>query len=100
MAKIVVCETLLKPREIPIVSSVGDGAYYTVISQTIFNDAVCECKGYQFRGTCKHVAAVDEMMCHYYRQPTQGDLLDLENLGRCPECRSKLLLYELEPEFE
>lgn len=100
MAKVVVCETLLKPQEIPIPSSVGDGTYYTVIARTIYNDPVCECKGYEFRGTCKHIAMVEEAMCDYHRPPTQGDLADENNLGRCPICRNKLILFELDPEWD
>lgn len=100
MAKVVVCETFLKPQEIPIPSSAGDGTFYTVIARTIYNDPVCECKGFEFRGTCKHVKMVDEAMCDYHRPPTEGDLMDTHSLGRCPVCRNKLILFELDPEFE
>lgn len=100
MAKVVVCETLLKPQEIPIPSSIGDGTYYMVVAQTIFNDPVCDCKGFQFRGTCKHVKMVEEARCNYHRAPDAEDDNLYEFMERCPNCQSKLILYELDPEFD
>lgn len=99
MTKIVVCETLLKPQEFPVASSAGDGTFYTVIARTIYNDPVCECKGYEFRGTCKHITMISESMCDHYQPATEEDLTE-QNLGRCPVCNNKLVLFELEPEFE
>lgn len=102
MGKVVICETLLKPQEIPVPSSMGDGSYYMVVARTIFNDPVCDCKGFQFRGTCKHITLVDSARCGYYR-PAQKLDIDSDgdgNVGRCPSCRSALILYELDPEFE
>ena len=98
IAKVIVCESLLKPQEIPVPSSTTP-QIYTVIARTIYNDPVCDCKGFEFRGTCKHAKLVDESMCHYFRQPTEGDLKGAQ-LGRCPVCRNKLILFELEPEFD
>jgi len=100
MAKVVVCETLVRPREIPIPSSIGDGTYYIVIAKTIFNDSVCDCKGFQFRGTCKHVTMVDEAICQFHRLPSEIELETGAARGLCPDCGEELLLYELEPEFD
>lgn len=98
MGKVVVCETLLKPQEIPVPShSAGDGTFYNVISRTLFNDSVCDCKGFLFRGSCKHIGLVEKGICNFYRPPTDEDTAD--NLGRCPVCHNVLVLYELEPEF-
>ena len=95
MPKVIVCESLLKPQIIPVASSQGDGHYYEVVAQTLFNDPVCECRGYQFRGTCKHVAMVEEMRCNYHRLPQDAELAEGE---RCPNCRNPLVEFELEPE--
>lgn len=99
MAKVVVCETMLKPLEVILASSQGDGSTYTVIGRTVYNDPVCDCKGFQFRGTCKHVKAVDEAMCNFHRVPTDEEQQGAD-LGRCPTCLHPLILFELEPEWE
>jgi hypothetical protein len=96
--KVVVCESLLKPQMIPVESSQGDGTYYTVIASTLFNDPVCECRGFEFRGTCKHVTLVEETRCDYHRLP--DDWETEKTSGFCPHCRNPLVLFELEPEFD
>jgi|TARA_R110000772_G_scaffold9060_4_gene29922 hypothetical protein len=42
----------------------------------------CNCKGYEFRKTCKHVIDAEEHHCGWSQQfgiPYNGD-------GKCPEC--------------
>lgn len=93
MAKVVVCETMVKPEIVPIPSSKGDGTYYDVIAKTLFNDSVCTCPGYQFRGTCKHVELVDQTRCTFHTP-------DLDTTGNCPVCHHPLIEFELDIEFE
>jgi hypothetical protein len=97
MPKVVVCETMLKPLQIPIASSKGDGTVYTTIAATLFNDPVCDCPGFQFRGKCKHVSLLEDTRCFFHRPATEDDK-DLDE--RCPTCRSPLVLFELDPELE
>jgi hypothetical protein len=99
MAKVLICETMLKPREVAVPSSKGDGTYWTVIPSTLFNDEVCDCPGFQFRGSCKHVKLIEEFKCSYYS--TSPKIIKAAKEGdSCPVCAEKLILFETEPEYE
>jgi uncharacterized Zn finger protein len=51
--------TLEAGRRYAAPSSKGDGtAYEIIIHSPEAGDISCNCKGYEFRRTCKHVAAV------------------------------------------
>lgn len=98
--KVVICRTMLRPRLIEVVSSKGDGTTYTAIPSTIWNDAICDCKGYQFRGYCRHSEEVDEARCKNVR-PWNGEV-DSDgdgDVGRC-YCGNPLVIFEMDPEFE
>lgn len=101
MAKVVICETMLRPSVISVPSSKGDGTTYDVVASTIFNDSFCTCPGFNFRGECKHASLVGDERCTYYRSACEIDFKDWwdDKLGKCPTCSSTLILYELEPEF-
>lgn len=94
---------MLRPSVIAVTSeSKGDGSTYDVVSSTLFSDSFCTCPGYQFRGYCKHISAVMDSRCTYRRGACETDFKDWWDgkLGYCPECDSKLILFEMEPEFE
>jgi hypothetical protein len=98
--KIVLCETNVKPRVLKAVSSDNTRAY-DLVPSTIWNDSLCECKGFQYRGDCRHVRIAETERCRYWREwkgerDTNGD----GDVGRCPECRHPLVVFEFEPEFE
>lgn len=60
-----VCPTLLEPQEVEIPSSRGEGVYF-VTTPTLYTDGICdpECKGYMYRGWCRHIkAAMDDAVC-------------------------------------
>ena len=100
MAKVVLCETMLKPVVVPFASeSKGDGTIYEVVGRTVYNDPVCECPGFQFRGRCKHVAMLETARCTYHRVASEADL-ESDDLGRCSICQHPLVLFELDPELE
>jgi hypothetical protein len=90
---------MLRPQEIPIPSSKGDGTFYLPVTPTLFNDPICDCPGFNFRGKCKHVTKVAEDMCEFHRIPTKIELKKGVE-GMCPDCTSRLVLYELDPEFD
>lgn len=49
----------------------------------------CECKGFQFRKTCKHVKAAKESDAYCgWQQFVHGGAVvrDEQNIARCPEC--------------
>lgn len=103
VAKVIICETMLKPSIISVPSeSKGDGTTYDVVSSTLFNDSLCTCPGFQFRGTCKHIRLAGNTRCSYHQITTREQIeawIDGKN-DNCPFCGSHLILYELDPEFD
>ena len=43
---------------------------------------VCDCKGYKFRRTCRHVVQAESMRCGWQAFVHGGEPVD----GRCPRC--------------
>jgi len=99
VAKVLVCRSQIKPQLTEVASSKGDGTTYTVIGSTFFNDYVCECKGYEMRGECRHVREVDEARCTFEWEKADENM-PIGKVGDCPECNEPLIVYELEPEFD
>jgi hypothetical protein len=80
-----VCPTMLEPQEVEVSSSSGDGAYF-VTTPTLYTEGICdpECKGYMYRGTCRHIAkAVDEAVCFYGTTNDQNT--------KCRQCGKELI---------
>ena len=48
-------------------------------------DWQCECKGFQFRKTCKHIAAAKESYCGWSEKFDDGHPTDQD---KCPKCGS------------
>jgi hypothetical protein len=93
------CQTLVDPREIFVPSSTGAGVH-SVTPSTVWNDAICSCKGFEFRGTCKHVVDLDSSTCDYViPEPDEGWATKLDD-EECPKCGSLLVEMVLEPEFD
>lgn len=42
---------------------------------------ICECLGYQFRGTCKHIKQADKDRCGW-----GADLTERGDYDECPDC--------------
>lgn len=62
-----VCPSMMEPQEVEVPSSSGEGVYF-VTTPTLYTEGICDadCKGYMYRGTCRHIAAaVDEAVCFY-----------------------------------
>jgi hypothetical protein len=79
-----VCPTMLEPQEIEIASSSGEGVYF-VTTPTLYTEGICdpECKGYMYRGTCRHIAAaVDEAVCFYGTND--------QDITHCRQCGKEL----------
>lgn len=92
--RVAICETQLKPRLLRTISSKGDGSTYTTIPSTLWNDPVCDCRGFQFRSTCRHVDDVEEARCHWVDKWTA-----MPNDHKCPHCGSLAVEFELDPEL-
>lgn len=48
-------------------------------------DWTCDCKGFQFRKTCKHVVEAQKNRCSWNEAL---DFVEKPSNGRCPECGS------------
>jgi len=50
-------------------------------------DWQCECKGFQFRKTCKHIPIAKRMRCGWSQYVDGGDVeRDEKDSPRCPDC--------------
>lgn len=46
----------------------------------------CECKGYEYRGTCRHVKEAEQSACFWHQQVEGGEPVLENGEKRCPEC--------------
>ena len=47
----------------------------------------CTCKGYQFRGKCKHIEDAKRYWCGYGHEAAWGSpATDIQDGGKCPKC--------------
>lgn len=77
---------MLEPQEVEVSSSSGDGVYF-VTTPTLYTEGICdpECKGYMYRGTCRHIkAAVDDAVCFYGTTD--------ESHTHCRQCGKELIV--------
>lgn len=84
---------MVEPRYVLVGSKTDDTLVHRVIPSTIWNDPICDCRGWLFRGTCSHIDQVEQDRCSWWT-----DDLDFE--GLCENCGAKLVTFELEPEYE
>jgi hypothetical protein len=85
MIPVKVCPTMLEPQEVEVPSSSGEGVYL-VTTPTLYTEGICdpECKGYMYRGTCRHISkAVDEAVCFFGTKDP--------NIKNCRQCGRKLI---------
>jgi hypothetical protein len=48
----------------------------------------CTCKGFEFRGTCKHVKQAESEKCDYGWEAAAGSPITEWPDGKCPKCGS------------
>lgn len=91
--RVAICETRLKPRLLPMISSKDSNVKYITIPSTLWNDPVCDCPGFQFRGSCRHVLEVEADKCEW-----AAKWHEMPENHRCPKCGAPAIFFELDPE--
>jgi hypothetical protein len=91
--KIKVCKTVVEPRHVLIGSKTDDSLAHLVIPSTIWNDPICDCRGYLFRGTCSHIDQTQSDMCLWWTT-------DLSYDSPCEYCGSAVVEFETDPEYD
>ena len=81
------CKTADGWAVIPIDSSSAPGVVYQVVVAD-WGDALCDCKGFNFNGYCKHIAKAREQRCRWQEgmQPAQN--CEERKRRICPSCGS------------
>lgn len=101
MARLRICSTIVEPRTLEVPSQTKLGSYYQVIPPTLYQDGMCDCPDFQFRGRmCKHLRAVAQNRCNWYEEYTDENQDSLEHLEHCPICRAPVTDFDTEPEYD
>lgn len=90
--KINVCSTVIESRPKYVLSKTSDDIVYSVNPSTIFNDPVCSCRGYLFRGRCSHIDYIEANHCNWWTE-------DLDYNGNCENCGAEMIVFELDAEY-
>jgi hypothetical protein len=88
-----VCSTVVEPRYAPVGSKTDDTLIHYVVPSTVWNDPLCDCKGYIFRGYCRHITEVESDKCQWWTN-------QLDWHEPCPNCGSPVVDFEMDPEYE
>lgn len=83
-------------KEIEIESSKGDSSYTVAIPPWGSDDAACDCKGFLFRGNCRHIAEAANDICEWSSLLDDCQNNQQRALGLCPKCGSKTLTMTVE----
>lgn len=84
-----ICSTAIYPRDIITESGSTPGKEYTTVTPTLFNDGVCDCPGFYFRGRCTHIED-SVQSCIFWDDPDRWP----NGLETCPYCGEAVELYE------
>lgn len=78
-----VCTSNLPYEEYKVLSSDGETEYSVIVVEPTDhpNDYICECEGFEFRGTCRHQQEVAEMICTWTARDEEQVEADI-----CPRC--------------
>ena len=88
-----ICSSALYPKDIITESSSSPGKEYITTTATMFNEAVCGCPGFHFRGSCKHIDQVE--YCDWWS--SLGETESGDYPYGCPQCGGPVELYETDP---
>jgi hypothetical protein len=91
-----VCKSLVDEFQVEAKGSKGDT--YTVTYGKLYGSELqrqgceygwaCTCKGFKFRGTCKHITGLQSALCfwNYEMDPGRQPEEDEHGTKRCPDC--------------
>ena len=75
------------------VSLKGSNGRYYMVSRAPYNPGSygmnwkCECRGFKYRGKCKHIARAETMRCGHGEDAVMGSpAADIQNVDKCPKC--------------
>lgn len=76
-----------KINEVTVPSSKGDTDYRVVASKDPSIASSCECRGFEFRGQCKHLTAALNDICGWQTgDPEWEQTPQQEMMMQCPKC--------------
>lgn len=90
------CAAAVGWHEVEVDSSSGKGSYVVTVPPWGIDDAVCDCRGYQFRQKCRHLDAARKQCCDWnsVKRDAQTPVQRMQNI--CPECGSETITLTVE----
>lgn len=79
-----------KSAEDTVTGSKGE-TYNVIVSPTATH---CDCKGFEFRGSCKHVKALEEKLCGWDGSDDEPQNPQQEMMMQCPRCGGDTEMYQ------
>lgn len=86
------CRSLDGWQPVEVKSSKDPDSSYVVMLNPwgSYEDNICECKGYQFRGQCRHQHIALGQICGWREEPGEAVQTDEQRANKvCPKCKNK-----------
>lgn len=95
-----ICKAQIEPVLVDVASQSEPGVVHTAVTKTLFSDSFCTCKGFLFRGYCKHTTILDEQFCRWFARMDDAEAsLEFTPPKACPMCGGETIKYTFDLEF-